>query len=402
MHEKETPKECEDRSRNFVGCFLRLIVGLCCKRMSAMPDSLSQLRVFDPVDLQLVLQKQYKEALIHLQASLSQHGVSEEACHIFVSFLERPGKMMRSLLLLGSYLMDKNGSENIPDGVLRVAVAQEMFHNFTLIHDDVIDASPSRRGAPSLHRRFAQLCQEQEQDGEHLAIVFGDVLFGHCVEVIAGSQDLPAEMTLSALRYFSETVQSTGCGQAMEMLHHHKNWTGVSEQDIAQVYYLKTSRYTIESPVVLGRLLAGDELSSCTWIKDFATPLGMAFQMENDLHEIRILPTENWRLAYDIFTGVKTMYSYRLFSKTSAERKEEMNKLFSQPEAMHRFSHEEVLSFFYDESLLESCEQEIAALLAQSIERIRAAELGDAQTTYILSLITCFTKKLSHSEASHA
>lgn len=364
-----------------------------------MPESLQTPHSFDPSALQISLADHYRISLQRLEESLSTHQLHEKASREFISFLRTPGKMMRSLFLLGSYMMGKGRDELIPDGVYKIAVAQEIFHNFTLIHDDVIDASSSRRGQPTLHYRFAGLTDGNVKDGENLAIVFGDILFGYCLDVIMSCQDLPPSLLLQTARYFSQTVQSTGCGQAMEMLNQYKSWAAIGEEEIEQVYYLKTSRYTIESPVVIGQLLGGRLIGELGWVERFARPLGMAFQMENDLHEIRILPTENWRLAYDIFTGVKTIYNHRLLSQLAQKDRDYVEKLFAQPDLMANLGQEELLRLFYDPKVLSLCEEEISSCLVESFDAIEQAALSLEEKSFLRQLVSNFTKKLEHSES---
>ena len=227
------------------------------------------------------------------------------------TYLRKPGKRVRPMLFLSSYNLFSRTGHNPPMPAFRIACALEIFHAFALVHDDIIDESHSRRGAPSLHVRISSNGGLRESNATNLGIVIGDILFGYAMECFL-DPGLDPVRTQRAARYFLRIAQDTGFGQAVEIAHLEKSLAEVDEAEILHTYYLKTTRYTIESPLVLGAMLAGASDEVTTLLANFAHPLGLAFQIENDLHEVNLLARGDSELAYDLQKGVKTLYLKRL------------------------------------------------------------------------------------------
>ncbi|MEM8550235.1 MAG: polyprenyl synthetase family protein, partial [Verrucomicrobiota bacterium] len=221
------------------------------------------------------------------------------------------------MLFLSSYYLFSRSGAIPPMPAFRVACALEIFHAFALVHDDIIDRSSSRRGLPSLHVRFKNT-GAREDNAINLALVVGDILFGYAMECFF-EPGLDPLRSQQAARYFLRIAQDTGYGQAVEIAHLEKSLEAVDEAEILHTYYLKTTRYTIECPLVLGALLTGASEDVRKTLCDFAQPLGLAFQIENDLHEIALLPSENSELAYDWQQGVKTLFLKQFHDELDAD-----------------------------------------------------------------------------------
>jgi len=247
-------------------------------------------------------------------------------------FLRRPGKRVRPLLFLFSYRLFDERHEIPPMPAFHAAAALEIFHAFALIHDDIIDQSHSRRGAPTLHKSLEQESGIAPQNCENLSLVLGDILFGFAMERFLDPGFAPSRAT-RAMRYFLRVAQDTGLGQAVEVAHLEASLDRVSEQEILQTYYLKTARYTIECPLILGAILAGSNQSIERVLTFFANPLGLAFQIENDLHEVRQLLKGDMELAYDLHIGVKTLFIKRLFDRSTALERERLKALLEDENA---------------------------------------------------------------------
>jgi len=240
-------------------------------------------------------------------------------------FLSRSGKRMRPLLFLGSYHLFA-GEKAIEERVLPVAFALECFHSFILIHDDVIDRSLTRRGQPTLHRAFESELGIHRRTAESLAIVLGDLLFGYAVESF-NRCEMERGLVEKALEYFLKVTEDTGLGEAQELLLLEKRLSEVEEAEIERVYHLKTTRYTIEAPLVLGAWLAGVGQDLRDGLSAYAQPVGRAFQIENDLHEVDLDPEQLSALAYDLQTGVKTLFMKRLYDTLDEDAKQAVEEV---------------------------------------------------------------------------
>lgn len=230
---------------------------------------------------------------------------------ILSRYLARTGKRLRPLLLLASHEMFQSEPSARPTVALaNAAAAIELFHAFSLVHDDLVDQSDHRRGQPALHRRFERELGIPPKAGADLALVVGDLLFGFAVERLLDER-LPHGS--AATRYFLRISQETGLGESLELLHQHSPIHAIAADAILRTYRLKTTRYTFAAPLVLGALLAGADTLDRTRLEAVADPLGLAFQLENDLHELTLPPTDAARHSWDLLAGVKTLPLRRLY-----------------------------------------------------------------------------------------
>ncbi|MGE9290445.1 MAG: polyprenyl synthetase family protein, partial [Puniceicoccales bacterium] len=232
--------------------------------------------------------------------------------------LSHEGKHLRPALTLASHFVFSGGSTPNRE-CLAAAHALEVFHSFVLIHDDVIDGSARRRNRPTLQRRIEKDLGVSRATAGHLAIVLGDILFGYAIHLLS-SPDLDHDLIGPLQQYLATVTENTGLGEAQELTFLEKPLQEVSLAEIEQVYFLKTTRYTIEAPLWLGARSAGISADELTPLTEFARPIGLGFQMENDLHEANLPLEEFERLAYDFQTGVKTLFLRRLYDDLSPEK----------------------------------------------------------------------------------
>lgn len=180
------------------------------------------------------------------------------------------GKRLRpALTFLGFHAAAGRGQRALP-----AAVAVELAHAFSLVHDDLpcLDDSPTRRGQPSVHRRF----------DEALALLAGDALLALAFELLADRRRSWDPGT--GARMVSVLAQALGRhgmigGQAAEQELLPR---ALSPRALARVHALKTGRL-FEAAVVLGGLAAGAPASGLDQLSLYARPLGLAFQIADDL-----------------------------------------------------------------------------------------------------------------------
>ena len=143
--------------------------------------------------------------------------------------------------------------------------------------------------------------------GENVAVVMGDMLFAMAVDTLR-SADFPADRRDAALGHFLRYITDTGAGEIYDILLGTRDIARVSEEDIARMYTLKTTRYTFEAPLVLGALLAGvdEEATGASWPR-LIEPVGLAFQIQNDLIEYQKFKGVNRLRQTDLLEGKKTL-----------------------------------------------------------------------------------------------
>lgn len=174
------------------------------------------------------------------------------------------------------------------DALLDAACAWEVFHAFLLVHDDIIDAADHRRGRPSLHRALANLDHDSLVFGTNLGIVAGDLLFAATLRLWNGvARRAPnVQRYVEAFDVFSRIALETGVGQAADITQTHADVNRVTEQQILAGYSAKTAAYTFEGPMLTGAILAGADTDARQRLARFATSLGQAYQLQNDLLDL--------------------------------------------------------------------------------------------------------------------
>ena len=170
--------------------------------------------------------------------------------------------------------------------VIRAAASLELLQACALMHDDVIDRSDTRRGAPSVHRKFAALHRAEEwrgdpeSFGEAAAILLGDLALIWADTMLARS-GFEADAFQRALPVWDAMRIEVMCGQYLDVVEQARG--GGSVERALRVARLKSAKYTIERPLHLGAALGGgsDELMAA--LSDYGLPLGEAFQLRDDV-----------------------------------------------------------------------------------------------------------------------
>jgi geranylgeranyl diphosphate synthase type I len=179
------------------------------------------------------------------------------------------------------------------DGVLSVAAALEIFHAAALVHDDIMDNSDLRRGEPSLHRRFEALHGDRgwtgsaDGYGRAAALLLGDLLLGWSDSLFEqGLTSVDADAAGASRAEFVRMRTEVMLGQYLDMLEEH-SWRGRPEAELLsrahRVIVYKSAKYSIEAPLALGASLAGGSLAQISALREFGLPLGVAFQLRDDL-----------------------------------------------------------------------------------------------------------------------
>jgi geranylgeranyl diphosphate synthase type I len=337
-------------------------------------------------------QTHYADALRELQGKFAARPGLAPAWAALEGFLNTEGKRLRPLVFLSAYELLDETQTGVTPAIHRVACAMEFFHAFALTHDDIIDGSHTRRHQPTLHRRLA--AETGDRSGENLALVLGDILFGFTMEnfLLPG---LDPARAIAALRYFSTVAQDTGLGEALELSLLHRPLEAVTEEDIFNTYYLKTTRYTFEAPLVMAAILAGAPEPVLLSLHDYARPLGLAFQIENDLHEISA-PAP----ADDLRTGVKTLFLKRCHDSLPPAAAAALRVALARGdtvEARARLNHCATAA-----KIVEDLKAETAAHFQEARQVLLAAPLRPEQREGLLALTAFVHRHSRHSEAPAA
>jgi geranylgeranyl diphosphate synthase type I len=209
----------------------------------------------------------------------------------------RGGKRFRALVCWEGWRAVTGAPDAAPaaiiDGVVTVASALELFHAAALVHDDIIDSSDTRRGAPSVHRRFERLhadhgyAGDPESFGRAAAVLLGDLLQSWSDDLLTqGLRSLPPEHGAGARAEFERMRLDVTTGQYLDLVE-ERAWRIVPEEDALlraeRVILYKSAKYSVEAPLVIGARLGGARTEQVDALRAFGVPLGIAFQLRDDL-----------------------------------------------------------------------------------------------------------------------
>ena len=176
------------------------------------------------------------------------------------------GKRMRPLLTVLAYSLYKSDT----DSIVRYATAVEAFHNFTLVHDDIMDNAPLRRGKATVHEKW----------NINTAILSGDVLL---VKVYDQFLSLPPATLTEVLALFNQCAAGVCEGQQWDM--EFESLSRVTESQYIEMIRLKTA-VLLGFSLELGALLADAPLKDRRLLRQFGEDLGVAFQLKDDLLDV--------------------------------------------------------------------------------------------------------------------
>lgn len=177
--------------------------------------------------------------------------------------IEIGGKRVRPRLCLTAYSLFK---DEFNEGILSPAAAIEVFHSFTLIHDDIMDKAPVRRGVPTVYKKW----------NENTAILSGDVMSIESYRMIAKA---PASTIPAVLELFSTTAAQVCEGQQYDM--DFEDMPQVPMEDYMKMIGLKTA-VLIACSAKMGALIAGASAEEADLLYKFGYDLGLAFQIADD------------------------------------------------------------------------------------------------------------------------
>ncbi len=204
--------------------------------------------------------------------------------------LTSDGKKIRASLVKLGYDACRHPDSPTPestDGLLRAAGSVEILHNAFLIHDDIVDNSSLRRNAPTVHCRYAKASRDRF-DSEAEALEYGKAValnFGDKGQALAQdlliSSGFPEEILLRGVNLLSEVTIETVMGQLLDV--EDVRLDELSEDLVLRIHRFKTAHYTIMLPLLLGATLADASPSVLDHIRRYAVPIGIAFQIQDDI-----------------------------------------------------------------------------------------------------------------------
>lgn len=238
------------------------------------------------------------------------------------------GKRMRPLLTFHAYSLYK---ENVKD-VVRYAVAVEAFHNFTLMHDDIMDNAPLRRGNKTVHEKW----------NVNTAILSGDVMLVKVYEIFS---ELEPEKLKKVLKAFNACAAEVCEGQQWDMEFEKMN--AVKESQYINMIRQKTA-VLLGFSLELGAILADAPIEDQKALRDFGINIGIGFQLKDDLLDAYADPKKfGKQVGGDIIANKKTYLLIKALEKAKGKQKQELIALIS-AKKFNRQSKVKAVKVIYD------------------------------------------------------
>lgn len=220
------------------------------------------------------------------------------------------GKRIRPVMLL---LTTEIFGGNIRDAI-NPAVAMEIFHNFTLVHDDIMDVAPIRRGKETVFKKW----------NANIAILSGDAMYAVATQWLIRTRP---DLIVPLIGLFTQTACEVCEGQQLDINYETRN--DVSLEEYLEMIRLKTSAL-IASSLKMGAMIAGAEDNDIYNIYSFGENVGMAFQLQDDLLDVYANEDKfGKKIGGDILTNKKTFLYIKALCEAKGDDKKTLDHYFS-------------------------------------------------------------------------
>ena len=241
------------------------------------------------------------QGLADLQLDRQPFGIYEPIRYV----LSAGGKRIRPVLLLMTYNMYKDDVQP----VLPTAVGIETYHNYTLLHDDVMDRAEVRRGRPCVHKVW----------NENTAILSGDSMLVMAYQLMA---QCPAESLKSVLDLFTVTALEIGEGQQYDV--DFENRMDVKSEEYIEMIRLKTS-VLLACATKIAAIQAGASKEDCDLLYRFGESVGLAFQLQDDMLDVYgNFETFGKKIGGDILCNKKTYLLIKALEGADETQRQEL------------------------------------------------------------------------------
>jgi geranylgeranyl diphosphate synthase, type II len=278
------------------------------------------------------------------------------------------GKRIRPILtLMACELFEGNVHQSV-----NAALAIEVFHNFTLLHDDIMDKAPIRRGKPTVHEKW----------NESKAILSGDAMLIHAYKLLM--EEEYANHLVDILNLFNQTALEVCQGQQSDM--DFEVMESVSVDEYLEMIRLKTA-VLLGAALELGAILADSSLESRSLIYQFGQNLGLAFQLRDDLLDVfgeqdKVGKQE----AGDILSNKKTYLYLKALEIANEQQRDKLRNYYASTEFDNQEKITAVKAIFSSLGVPQIAEQLIEDYHDKSIRSLMQIEASDEKKKPLLDL----------------
>jgi geranylgeranyl diphosphate synthase, type II len=272
--------------------------------------------------------------------------------------LENGGKRIRPILLLMSLNLF---GDDIEDGI-STALAVEIFHNFTLLHDDIMDNSLQRRNKPTVHKKW----------DVNTAILSGDAMMIMAYHFLDKS---PGDYLSSLMKVFNKAALEVCEGQQLDM--NFENLSSVTEAEYLEMIRLKTS-VLLAASLQLGSIIGNADQQDQENIYQYGLNLGLAFQLQDDyLDTYGDQALFGKRIGNDILANKKTFLLVKAIEISTGELKEKLD-FWTRAENFDKNEKIKQVTSVYDHlNIAEMTKKKISHFHQVSLEKLKKIKVSD-------------------------
>jgi len=248
--------------------------------------------------------------------------------------LSLEAKRMRSIALLLSH---NSFNENYTNA-LPAALAIELFHNFTLIHDDIMDKANLRRGAKTIHEKW----------DNNIAILSGDTMLVQSYSLLS---DLELNIQAKVYKVFSDTATQVCEGQQLDM-----DFEQIQDLKIAEYIEMikKKTSVLLAASFQIGALIANASIEDTLLMYQFGLNIGIAFQLQDDMLDLYGEQSKfGKKTGGDIISNKKTYLYLKSLFLANSQQEQKLIELFSKPTINEDEKIQEVKNIFDEVGVLE-------------------------------------------------
>ncbi len=275
-----------------------------------------------------------KEIKLFLDAKIKEYSPKDkligEALEKVKKNIMSGGKRLRPAVMYYGYIGSGGDDKR---KMLKTCISVEIIHAFLLVHDDIMDRDIMRHGEDTINYSYEKMGKRffPKEDSLHfgnsMALIIGDMIAAFGNQVLFNSNFEP-DLVIKALSKLQDIVAFTIVGQAKDFYMGYRKKATMKE--VLEIYEYKTARYTFEGPLHLGGILGGASKDILDGFSNFSIPLGMAFQIQDDI--LGIFGTEKKigkLVGSDIREGKQTVLLLKAIEKGSLSDRKKIQALIA-------------------------------------------------------------------------
>ena len=284
------------------------------------------------------------------------------------------GKRVRPVLMLLAYNLYKED----PERIMMQAIALETYHNFTLLHDDLMDNADMRRGHETVHRRW----------NPNQAILSGDTML---LQAFQRMGQCEADKLQQVIGVFTETTLEIDEGQQLDVEFETRN--DVTEDEYVEMIRLKTS-VLLACAVKIGAILAGASKEDQDNLYKFGEQIGLAFQLQDDLLDVYGDPKVFGKnIGGDITSNKKTYMLINAVNRANPEQRAELTK-WIEAETFDREEKVKAVTRLYDEIGIRAlCEQKMEACYELGLQHLAKVSVSEERKAILKAYAAAMMKR---------